>query len=55
MATISGIRIEGYTFTVEYDVLDIKHAYIGNGGYDVWPLLSDRIRLAIFDEIFKDT
>lgn len=55
MATISGIRVDGYTFCIEHDTLDIKRAYIGfGGGIDVWPILADRVRLAIFDQAFKE-
>jgi len=52
--TVSGIKVEGYIFHVEYDVIDIKRVYLGHGGYDVWPILANRVRLKIFDEIFKN-
>jgi hypothetical protein len=55
MATISGIRVNGYNFDVEYDFqsLDIQRVYVGYGGIDVWPILCDNIKLKIFDEVFK--
>lgn len=55
MATINGIKVEGYNFNVDYDGLIITYVTIGNGGANVWPILADRVRLAIFDKVFKDT
>lgn len=55
MAGISGIKIDGYCFDVEYDTLDITAAYLDGGGINLWPILNNTIRLAIFDEVFKDT
>jgi len=43
MAVISGINIKGYRFTIEHDTLDIKYCYLGDGGVNVWPILSNEI------------
>ena len=53
MAAVSGIYVSGYSFDVEYNVLDIVAVYVGGGGINVWPILDNKIRLAIFDEVFK--
>ena len=56
MSVVSGLRVGSHTFSVEYiyDDLEIKRAYLGGGGIDIWPLLRDEIKLAIFDEIFTN-
>ena len=51
--TISGIKIEGYSLTVETQDLDIVRCYIGQGGVNVWHILKDDFRLKVFDEVFK--
>jgi hypothetical protein len=53
MMVVTGIKVDGYHFAIEFDDDDIKRVYFVNGGLDVWPALNDRIRLKIFDSIFN--
>ena len=54
MTHISGIVMGSYSFDVDLKDSDIQAAYLYGGGVNIWPILSDEVKLFIFDEALKD-